>query len=74
MKNICFTLLFLFYSFSAEAGEVVMQFDFNQPENICNTLKSEGLQTQGWKPSNSFAGEFTCMTDLIGFGQEGDQV
>lgn len=44
---------------------------FAQPEKLCNALKSEGLQTQGWKPSNSVPGEFICMTSLISFGIEG---
>ncbi len=44
---------------------------FDQPDKLCNALNSEGLQTQGWKPSNSIPGEYICMTKLVSFGIEG---
>jgi hypothetical protein len=44
---------------------------FAQPEKLCNALILEGLQTQGWKLSNSVPGEFICMTSLVSFGLEG---
>jgi hypothetical protein len=44
---------------------------FSQPERLCRILDSEGLQTQGWRPSTSFPGEFLCMTSLVSFGPEG---
>jgi Family of unknown function (DUF6030) len=43
----------------------------SQPERLCGTLDSEGLQTQEWRPNTSFPGEFLCMTSLMSFSLKG---
>jgi hypothetical protein len=55
-----------FLTSPAIAGDV-----FSHPEKLCYALTSEGLQTDGWRPSNAVPGEFTCMTRYINFGPEG---
>lgn len=41
---------------------------FLRPDEICTALASNGLPTQGWKPSQAVAGEFSCFSDLVQFG------
>jgi hypothetical protein len=44
---------------------------FGQPQRLCSALASEGLRTEGWKPSKGMPGEWLCMTTLIPFGSVG---
>lgn len=44
---------------------------FGQPQLLCSALSPEGINTSGWKASNSVSGEWLCMSSLIPFGSVG---
>lgn len=41
---------------------------FKSPRTLCTALQSEGITTEGWKPSKANPGEWTCMSTLVPFG------
>lgn len=58
------------------AGTVSLQVggaedSFGQPKRLCSALVSEGLKTEGWKPSRAIPGEWSCMTTLVPIGAVG---
>ena len=44
---------------------------FGQPQQLCRSLRSEGLATEGWKKSRAMPNEWFCMTTLVPFGAVG---
>lgn len=41
---------------------------FKSPRTLCTALQSEGITTEGWKPSKANPGGWTCMSTLVPFG------
>jgi hypothetical protein len=58
-------------SFAAQQSAGIANASFEQPQRLCSALTSEGLRTEGWKPSKAMPGEWLCMTTLIPFGTAG---
>lgn len=66
MKKTAMTmcLLFSMVPLAAMAQDSV----FKSPRTLCTALQSEGLTTEGWKPSKANPSEWTCMSTLVPFG------
>lgn len=67
MRRTAATLMFCMAACHAIAADDF----FGQPQSLCSAMGSEGLRTEGWKPSKVIAGEWLCMTTLIPFGSTG---
>ena len=62
----------LFFCIAASQAVAADDF-FGQPQRLCSAMGSEGLRTEGWKPSKAMPGEWLCMTNLISFGSPGSR-
>lgn len=45
---------------------------FNAPQKLCSTLSSIGLDAKSWQESNSFPGEYSCITSYVTIGSAGN--
>lgn len=58
-------------SLAAQQSAGIVNDLFERPQHLCSALTSEGLHTEGWKPSKAMPSEWLCMTTLIPFGTAG---